>query len=166
MEQVDTQPMNPRVFELANLLQVVNGWRLKSDKIVFTNGCFDILHTGHIEYLEEAASLGDRLIVGLNSDTSVLAQGKGPNRPINPEQDRAKLLSALRFVDAVVVFSDQTPIELITTLLPDVLAKGGDWVVDEIVGGPEVIANGGEVHSLKLVEGQSTTALIQRIQHG
>lgn len=166
MEQVATPIADPRIFNLESLLRVVNGWRLKSDRIVFTNGCFDILHRGHVEYLEEAAALGDRLIIGINSDESVIAQGKGPNRPINTLDDRAKMLASLRVVDAIVPFSSETPIELIKTLTPDVLVKGGDWAIDDIVGGKEVLAHEGQVHSLKLLDGYSTSALIAKIRNG
>jgi rfaE bifunctional protein nucleotidyltransferase chain/domain len=166
MEQAALLTVNPRIHELDDLIRLVNGWKLKSDRIVFTNGCFDIIHRGHLEYLEEAAGLGDRLIVGLNSDASVLAQGKGDGRPYNNEFDRAALLAGLRVVDAVILFSDDTPLELIKALKPDVLVKGGDWAKEDIVGAKEVEAYGGEVHSLKLVDGYSTTLLVSKIQHG
>lgn len=166
MEQLITTMDDTRILELEELRRLVNGWRLKSDKIVFTNGCFDILHRGHLEYLEEAAQLGDRLIIGLNSDASVMAQGKGPGRPYNNEMDRAKLLCGLRMVDAVVLFSDATPIELITAIKPDVLVKGGDWSKDRIVGAKEVESYGGEVRSLSLLDGYSTTELVSRIKNG
>jgi rfaE bifunctional protein nucleotidyltransferase chain/domain len=146
--------------------RMVNIWRLKDDRIVFTNGCFDILHRGHVHYLQEAAALGDRLIVGVNSDTSVMRQGKGPGRPINDQESRAMVLAALRCVDAVVIFEEDTPLELIGIVRPDVLVKGGDWKVEQIVGADIVRAQGGEVRSLGLVEGFSTTGLIGRIKHG
>lgn len=165
MEQIETMA-DKRLYEVEALKKVVYGWKMKSDRVVFTNGCFDILHRGHIEYLEEAASLGHRLVVGINSDTSVMKLGKGPNRPFNSQNDRARMLTALRVVDAVIVFDEETPLELIKSLGPDVLVKGGDWAVDQIVGGKEVIASGGEVKSLKLVEGLSTTALEQKIKNG
>ena len=134
--------------------------------VVFTNGVFDILHRGHITYLEQAAAQGHRLIVGLNSDASVKRLGKGEDRPLNTEDDRAHVLAALRCVDAVVIFDQDTPMELIQAVHPDVLVKGGDWTVDKIVGGEYVTKYGGEVLSLPLVEGLSTTSLVERIRHG
>lgn len=133
------------------------------EKVVMTNGCFDILHAGHITYLEEAKSLGDRLIVAVNDDQSV-AMLKGPHRPINPLIARMKLLSALRCVDWVVAFSEQTPQRLISRVLPDILVKGGDYQIPEIAGSKEVLANGGEVKILSFVDGHSTTSMIQRIK--
>jgi D-glycero-beta-D-manno-heptose 1-phosphate adenylyltransferase len=146
--------------------RMANIWRMKGDRIVFTNGCFDILHRGHVEYLEEAAALGDRLVIGLNSDDSVRRQGKGPERPLNDQDSRAKVLAALRHVDAVVIFEQDTPLELIQALGPDVLVKGGDWSEDRIAGAEYVRSHGGDVRSLKLVEGFSTTALVEKIRHG
>ena len=155
-----------RIFDRISVVRMVNVWRLKSDRIVFTNGCFDILHRGHVEYLQEAAALGDRLVVGVNSDASVRRLGKGEDRPINDQDSRAKVLAALRCVDAVVIFEEDTPLELITALQPDVVAKGGDWKPEQIVGADLVKARGGEVRSLKLVDGFSTTALVERIRNG
>ena len=164
--EVAQAPVNPRSFDRIGLVRMVNVWRLKSDRIVFTNGCFDILHRGHVEYLEEAAALGDRLVVGLNSDASVRRLGKGLDRPINDQDSRATVLGALRCVDAVVLFDEDTPLDLITAIRPDVLVKGGDWKVTEMVGGQFVQSYGGEVRSLKLVDGFSTTGLVERIRHG
>lgn len=155
-----------RVVDLTNLQRLCNIWRMKGDRIVFTNGCFDILHRGHVEYLQEAASLGDRLVVAVNSDASVRRQGKGPDRPLNDEGSRAKVLAALRMVDAVIIFEDDTPLALIRAIVPDVLVKGGDWPVERIVGADAVMASGGEVRSLRLVDGFSTTALVERIRRG
>ncbi len=155
-----------RIFDRISVVRMVNVWRLKSDRIVFTNGCFDILHRGHVEYLQEAAALGDRLVVGVNSDASVRRLGKGEDRPLNDQDSRAKVLAALRCVDAVVIFEEDTPLELITALQPDVVAKGGDWKPEQIVGADLVKARGGEVRSLKLVDGFSTTALVERIRNG
>jgi rfaE bifunctional protein nucleotidyltransferase chain/domain len=155
-----------RVVDLTSLQRLCNIWRMKGDRIVFTNGCFDILHRGHVEYLQEAAALGDRLVVGVNSDASVQRQGKGPDRPISDEQSRAKVLAALRLVDAVIIFDDDTPLALIKAIVPDVLVKGGDWTVDRIVGADVVMAAGGEARSLKLVEGFSTTSMVERIRRG
>ncbi|MBL0129607.1 MAG: D-glycero-beta-D-manno-heptose 1-phosphate adenylyltransferase [Flavobacteriales bacterium] len=155
-----------RVVDRVNAERLCNIWRMKGDRIVFTNGCFDILHRGHVEYLQEAAALGDRLVIGVNSDTSVKRLEKGADRPLNDQDSRAKVLSALRFVDAVVIFEEDTPLELITALAPDVLVKGGDWTEDRIVGAKVVRANGGDVRSLKTVDGFSTTALVERIRRG
>ena len=132
-------------------------------RVVFTNGCFDLLHPGHIRGLEQARQMGDVLIVGLNSDASV-RQLKGPNRPVIPEADRAEILSALESVDAVVTFDELTPREVISRLLPDVLVKGGDWPGDQIVGREEVEAAGGRVVSIPLVQGYSTSAILQKIR--
>ncbi len=135
----------------------------KDKKIVFTNGCFDILHRGHVSYLDEARKLGDLLVLGLNSDASV-KRLKGPERPINNEEDRKYVMSQLKSVDFVEIFTDDTPLELIKKISPKVLVKGGDWKIDQIVGGKEVQASGGNVYSLKFVNGYSTTALIHKIQ--
>lgn len=153
-----------RVMDLVQIQRLCNIWRMKGDRIVFTNGCFDILHRGHVEYLQEAAALGDRLVIGLNTDDSVQRLQKGSGRPYNDQDSRAKILAALRLVDAVVLFDQDTPLELIQNIGPDVLVKGGDYTEEQIVGAGYVRANGGEVRSLKLVEGYSTTALVQRIR--
>jgi rfaE bifunctional protein nucleotidyltransferase chain/domain len=132
-------------------------------RVVFTNGCFDLLHPGHIETLEKARSLGDVLVVGVNSDRSV-RQMKGAGRPILPERERAEILAALECVDGVVIFEQPTPREIVAALLPDVLVKGGDWASDQIVGREEVEAAGGEVISIALVAGYSTTAMLEKIR--
>lgn len=137
--------------------------KMRGKKIVFTNGCFDILHRGHVAYLNEARKLGDALIVGLNADASV-KRLKGPERPINNENDRLFVMKNLKCVDAVEIFAEDTPLELIKALRPLVLVKGGDWSVDQIVGGREVIGWGGEVLSLTFVDGYSTTSVIKKIQ--
>jgi rfaE bifunctional protein nucleotidyltransferase chain/domain len=134
-------------------------------KIVFTNGCFDLLHPGHIRSLEQARALGDALIVGLNSDSSV-RELKGPGRPVLPENERAEILACLECVDAVVIFSEATPLEIISKLLPDVLAKGGDWAGDKIIGREEVEAAGGRVVSVPVVPGYSTSAILEKIRQG
>jgi D-beta-D-heptose 7-phosphate kinase/D-beta-D-heptose 1-phosphate adenosyltransferase len=134
--------------------------------VVFTNGCFDLLHPGHIAYLEEACSRGDALIVGLNTDASVVRLNKGPGRPCIPEADRARVLAALACVDRVVLFGEDTPLSLITLLQPDILVKGGDYQLDEIVGREVVEARGGKVLALPFVAGYSTSALIKRIRSG
>jgi len=132
---------------------------------VFTNGCFDLLHPGHIQSLEQACALGDALIVGLNSDKSV-RELKGPGRPVFPELERAEILAALECVDAVVIFDELTPRSLIAALLPDVLVKGGDWPSNQIVGREEVEAAGGRVVSIPVVPGYSTTAILEKIRQG
>lgn len=136
----------------------------KGKKIVFTNGCFDILHRGHVTYLAEAKKLGDLLVIGLNSDASV-KRLKGPERPINNENDRRYVMSQLKSVDYVEIFTEDTPLNLILTVKPKVLVKGGDWKIEQIVGGKEVQQMGGEVFSLNFVDGYSTTNLIEKIQH-
>ncbi len=133
---------------------------------VFTNGCFDLLHVGHVRYLEEARSLGDGLIVGLNTDISVKRLGKGPGRPLNREEDRGRVLAALACVDRVVLFGEDTPLALITLLTPDILVKGGDYRLDDIVGREVVRARGGRVVALPFVPGYSTTGLIERLRSG
>ena len=135
----------------------------KNKKIVFTNGCFDIIHKGHVAYLSEAKNLGDLLVIGLNSDASV-KRLKGPERPINNELDRQYVMSQLKPVDFVEIFTEDTPLNLILEVKPQVLVKGGDWEIDQIVGGKEVIQSGGEVYSLNFIDGYSTTALINKIQ--
>ena len=134
-------------------------------RVVFTNGCFDLLHPGHVRLLEEARALGDALIVGLNSDASVRSF-KGAGRPIFPERERAEILAALECVDAVVIFPEPTPREIISKLLPDVLVKGGDWRADQIIGREEVEAAGGRVVSIPVVAGHSTTAILEKIRQG
>ena len=137
--------------------------KVTGKKVSFTNGCFDILHPGHLFSLKQAAEEADFLIVGLNSDTSV-RKLKGPNRPINSTESRAIVLANLIMVDAVVVFEEETPLELITALLPDVIVKGGDYTIEQVVGGKEVIANGGKVIINPIVEGFSTTSLIDKMK--
>jgi len=140
----------------------VGQWKNEGRRIVFTNGCFDLLHPGHIDYLDRAAELGDILIIGLNDDNSI-RRLKGESRPINPLQDRAIMLAALRAVDLVVPFAEDTPLNLITTLMPDILVKGGDYQPNDIVGATEVRQSGGEVIVMPFIEGHSSTSLIQRI---
>ena len=132
--------------------------------VVFTNGCFDILHRGHVTYLAQARALGGSLIVGLNSDASVKRQGKGDDRPINNEQNRAAVLASLESVSLVTWFDSDTPADLIALVQPDVLVKGGDWVVDKIVGSAETLARGGSVHSIPFLFDTSTTATIKKIR--
>ena len=141
----------------------MKGWKAEGEKVVFTNGVFDLLHIGHVTYMAKAAELGDKLIIGLNADSSV-KRIKGEDRPVNDQNSRALLLAALFFVDAVVVFEEDTPHNLISTLLPDILVKGADYAIENIVGGKEVIANGGEVKTIEFVEGYSSTNIIRRIK--
>jgi len=145
------------------LRDTVARWRASGERIVFTNGCFDILHYGHLHYLAHARDLGDRLVIGLNSGDSV-RRLKGPSRPINDEDTRAHLLAALEVVDAVVFFDEDTPLELIKAAMPDVLVKGGDWKPEQIIGSDVVSANGGQVLSLPFVEGYSTTNIEKKIK--
>lgn len=158
-----TQHIQQKILDAHQLHQELMRWRKFSKKIAFTNGCFDILHAGHIHSLMQAASFADVLIVGLNSDAST-KRLKGENRPVNNQQNRALLLASLVMVDAVVLFDEDTPYQLITSVMPDVLVKGGDYTVDTIVGAKEVMANGGTVEIIPLVEGLSTTSLIQKIE--
>ena len=151
-----------KIYDESEFDRLINRWRFKDQKIVFTNGCFDILHLGHIQYLAEAADFGDRLIVGLNSDESV-KKLKGEDRPINNEEARSMILAALHFVDAVYVFKEETPLELIKTIKPDVLVKGGDWKEQDVVGADFVKSNDGEVKIIDFVEGYSTTAIAQKL---
>lgn len=158
-----TKHIQQKILNAHQLQQELMRWRKFSKKIAFTNGCFDILHAGHIHSLIQAASFADVLVVGLNSDAST-KRLKGDNRPVNNEQNRALLLASLVMVDAVVLFDEDTPFELITSVMPDVLVKGGDYTVDTIVGAKEVMANGGTVEIIPLVEGLSTTSLLQKIE--
>ena len=152
-----------KIFTLTSIILQLNRWRLLGKKIVFTNGVFDILHQGHIASLSEAASYGHILIVGVNADASV-KRLKGETRPINSEQSRALLLASLVMIDAVLIFEEDTPLHLITNILPDVLVKGGDYTLEQIVGAKEVIANGGEVKIAPIVEGFSTTRIIEKMR--
>lgn len=143
--------------------ETITAWKAAGEKVVFTNGVFDLLHLGHVTYLAKAADLGDKLIIGLNTDASV-KRLKGEGRPINDQNNRAALLASLFFVDAVVLFEDDTPRDLIAQLLPDVLVKGADYTVEQIAGAKEVLANGGEVKTITLVDGYSSTSIINRIK--
>lgn len=158
-----TNAISNKIFTLENLKKQVAAWRVNNKKIAFSNGCFDILHEGHIFSLNQAASEADILIIGVNSDDSV-KRLKGPERPINNQTSRSIMLSNLAVVDAVVVFEEDTPLALILALLPDVIVKGGDYTIDQIVGSKEVIANGGRVVINPIVEGFSTTGIINHIK--
>ena len=151
------------VTQLQQAQTVVKQWKEEGKTVVFTNGCFDLLHPGHIDYLNRAAALGDVLIIGLNDDASV-RRLKGAARPVNPLQDRAIMLAALRAVDLVVPFAEDTPLQLISTLMPDILVKGGDYQPDEIVGADVVRQAGGQVIVMPFIDGFSSTKLLQRIQ--
>lgn len=161
MKKVEAIPA--KIFALAQLERVVASWRTTGQTIGFTNGVFDLLHEGHIFSLSQAASECDKLIVGVNSDASV-KRLKGPERPVYTEQSRALMLASLLIVDAVVVFEEDTPLEVISALLPDVIVKGGDYSPDQIVGAKEVLENGGRIVINPLIEGISTTNLIARIK--
>ena len=141
---------------------MVNGWKSLGLKVVFSNGCFDIVHAGHVDYLSKARDLGDKLIIGLNSDDSV-RRLKGKGRPVQDENARAALLAAFSFVDAVVVFDEDTPFKLISTLIPDILVKGSDYSVENIVGADVVLKNGGKVETIDFLEGYSTSSIIDKI---
>lgn len=159
------QSLPEKIYGLDELKKQITRWRLKGKKIVFTNGVFDILHEGHISSLAETASYGDVLIVAVNSDASV-KRLKGPSRPVNNEQARALVLASLVMTDAIIIFEDDTPRELIKTIMPDVLVKGGDYTVEQIAGAKEVLENGGEVKLAKIVEGISTTGIIEKMKRG
>ncbi len=156
--------MISKVLPLDQLLSALSGKRAEKRRIVFTNGCFDLMHIGHTRYLQAAKALGDILVVGVNSDASVRSLDKAPDRPIVPEAQRAEVLAALGCVDYVVIFNEPDPLRLITSVHPNVLVKGGDWSIDRIVGRDVVEAYGGVVKTIPLVPGFSTTGLLQRIR--
>jgi D-beta-D-heptose 7-phosphate kinase/D-beta-D-heptose 1-phosphate adenosyltransferase len=157
--------ISERILKQEEIAAQVKRWRLKSKTIAFTNGIFDILHEGHIAVLAKAASYADVLVVGVNSDSSV-KKLKGDSRPVNKESSRALLLASLIMVDAVVIFDEETPLELIKIIKPDVLVKGGDYTIETIVGAKEVMANNGKVEIIPLEEGFSTTGIIEKIMNG
>ncbi len=152
-----------KIYTRNELVMAIYRWRFLSKTISFTNGCFDILHAGHITSLSEAAKEGDILVVGVNTDAST-RRLKGNERPVNSENSRALLLASLEIVDAVTLFEEDTPLELIKAILPDVIVKGGDYTMDQMIGAKEVIANGGRVVINPLVDGFSTTGIIQKIK--
>jgi len=152
-----------KIMDETSFLKIRNGYRLLSKKLVFTNGCFDLLHRGHIDYLSKAASLGDYLVVAINSDASV-QKLKGKNRPIADEKSRAEIMASLCFVDAVIIFDDDTPLRLIKLIKPDLLIKGADYTISTIVGADEVIANGGNVNTIQFLEGYSTSLIEKKIK--
>jgi D-beta-D-heptose 7-phosphate kinase/D-beta-D-heptose 1-phosphate adenosyltransferase len=151
------------MFTIAEAVAFANQRRAAGEKIVFTNGVFDLLHPGHVRYLQHARTLGDALIVGINSDRSVHAV-KGPDRPINPEAERAEVLAALACVNAVAIFDEETPYEIISAIAPDVLVKGGDWAENAIVGRDIVEARGGRVVRASVEQGYSTTSIVAQIR--
>ena len=164
-------PFDKKEYSISDLLVAVSKWKNQGLNICFTNGCFDILHLGHVSYLSRAAELADILIVGVNSDRSVKALEKAPNRPVNNESQRALIVASLESIDAVVVFDEDTPLDLISKIMPNVLVKGGDYDPHQeksdhpkyIVGRKEVLDNGGEVKTIELVEGYSTTEIINKM---
>ncbi len=153
-----------KIFSVYQLQEQLNSWREQGQKIVFTNGCFDLLHLGHVDYLEKARQLGDKLVLGLNTDASI-SRIKGPNRPLQDEMSRARVMASLLFVDAVVLFDEDTPLQLIKTVQPDILVKGDDYSVENIVGHEVVMAKGGEVKTVPLVKGYSTTNIVNKIEN-
>ena len=156
--------INNKIHNLKDLKSQVGKWKQAGNEVVFTNGCFDIIHKGHIEVLARSADLGDKLIVGLNSDQSI-QKLKGEDRPIIDEESRAILLAALSFVDAIILFSEETPLKLINTLLPDILAKGGDYEIKTIVGHKIVQENGGKIKLVPFLDGFSSTTIINKIKN-
>ena len=156
------EKIKSKVQSRSQLVETVAHWRSLGERMVFTNGCFDLLHFGHLHYLSQARDLGHRLIIGVNDDASV-RRLKGAHRPVKDEQTRAILLAGMECVDAVTIFTEDTPLDLIKTILPDILVKGGDWKPEQIVGSEVLLANGGEVHSLPYIEGNSTTNLESKI---
>ncbi len=163
LSQIDIIQSKIRTIE--DFRPILNTWKFKGEKIVFTNGVFDILHPGHIDYLAKTKDLGTKLIIGLNSDKSTKMLNKGVNRPIQGEENRAFLLAAMQFVDAVIIFDEETPYNLIQKIVPNVLAKGGDYKVEQIAGHDIVLANGGEVKIIDFLEGHSTTSIEQKIKN-
>jgi D-beta-D-heptose 7-phosphate kinase/D-beta-D-heptose 1-phosphate adenosyltransferase len=157
-------PTSTKIFGKEELAAALQRTRSSNKRIVFTNGCFDLMHVGHTRYLQAAKALGDILVVGVNSDESVRALNKAPDRPIVREAQRAEVLASLGCVDYVVIFNEPDPLSLITTLQPDILVKGGDWTPDRIIGRDVVERRGGIVKTIPLVPGISTTSLIQRIR--
>ena len=156
--------INNKVFDLQNLMKKIEKWRSENKKIVFTNGCFDLIHLGHIEILARSSDFGDKLIIGVNSDLSI-KKLKGKNRPIIEESSRIKQLSALEFVDAVVLFDDDNPLKLIKTIKPDVITKGGDYTAKNVIGNEIVSQKNGEVVIIPLTQGYSTTSILNKIKN-
>lgn len=156
-------PTKDKILSREDFAQQVKSWKAEGKKVVFTNGCFDIVYLGHVDYLEKSRMKGDKLVLGLNTDASV-SRLKGEARPVVPEYARARVLAAFEFIDAVTFFEEETPLELINECLPSVLVKGNDYTIDTIVGSKEVIENGGSVETVELVEGFSTSLIIGKIK--
>ncbi len=152
-----------KIYTREKLVAQVAAWKQQGQRIVFTNGCFDILHLGHVDYLEKARFLGDKLVVGVNTDASV-SRLKGPARPLQDEMSRARIMASLLFTDIVVLFDEETPYELIKTVKPDILVKGDDYTIENIVGHDIVLENGGEVKTIQLVKGYSTSGIVNKIK--
>ncbi len=152
-----------KIFTSKTLQYQLQEWRSQGLKVVFTNGCFDLVHMGHVDYLEKARKLGNRLVVGVNSDNSV-TKLKGAGRPVTDESSRVRVLAAMQFVDAVVVFDEPTPSRVIAEVVPDILVKGDDYLAEDIVGADVVTGNGGQVRTIPIVEGYSTSRIIERIR--
>lgn len=158
------EKMRSKIVDREEALSMLSIWHYMGLKVVFTNGCFDVIHKGHVDYLSRASSLGERMIVGLNTDKSV-SNLKGPSRPIQDERSRAEIVASMFFVDAVVMFDEETPYELINFLKPDILVKGSDYSIDNIIGADVVMANGGRVETMDFVDGYSTTNIINKIKN-
>jgi rfaE bifunctional protein nucleotidyltransferase chain/domain len=159
-----THSTEPKIISREEAARWVRGLQGRGLKVIFTNGCFDLLHPGHVAYLEEARSLGDALLVAVNTDASVRRLGKGGLRPVNPEADRARVVAALAAVDRVVLFEEDTPLALITELQPDILVKGGDYQMEGVVGREVVLARGGQVRILPFRAGYSSSLLVERLR--
>ncbi len=151
-----------KIVDKEQLKWILNRWKFKGEKVVFTNGCFDILHLGHVDYLSKASDLGTKLIVGVNTDQSVKKLGKGENRPIQDENSRASIIASLHFVSKVILFEEDTPLEIIQLINPSVLVKGSDYTIENIVGHEVVLDNGGEVKTIDFLEGYSTSKIVEK----
>ena len=156
--------LKAKIFNIKDLSQIIKKWRLNGDKIIFTNGCFDLIHLGHLEILARSADLGDKLIVGINSDMSI-KKIKGNSRPIIEEDSRAKQLAAIEFIDAVILFNEDTPYNLIKVIKPDVLTKGGDYKKNDVVGNELINKEQGNVVIIPLTQGYSTTSILEKIKN-
>jgi rfaE bifunctional protein nucleotidyltransferase chain/domain len=152
-----------KIKSLAEASQQVKAWQKTGQKVVFTNGCFDLIHLGHVDYLEKARNLGDKLVLGLNTDSSV-SRFKGPERPLQDQNSRARVLASMEFIDLVVFFDEDTPKDLISALIPNILVKGSDYLAENIVGADVVKNNGGEVKTIDFVPGYSTTRIVEKIK--
>ncbi|MDI9355744.1 MAG: D-glycero-beta-D-manno-heptose 1-phosphate adenylyltransferase [Chitinophagaceae bacterium] len=152
-----------KICSLADAIPTIRGWKKDTNKIVFTNGCFDIIHKGHIDYLEEAKNLGDKLIVGINSDASI-RKLKGKNRPIIDEASRLRVLAAIECIDMVILFEEETPLLVIKAIHPDILVKGADYMQKEVIGADLVLQNGGKVQLIQITEGYSTSRIVEKIK--